>query len=344
MQSKRISLVIILLIAITLLSGCIDTGTDQEQTVLNVIGVSGETRYYNMSSLLELKSVEGRSMYQNTFGYWKDQGVYQGVLISVLAEQGGGIQEGDILIVSTRDNYTPQIFTYENIFPKTTEWNTTQGTMILAYEFNGSQYPEWKDGPRIAFLPPDENYSNADKANTSSLEALQGSAGARWSKYVNKLEFLRESERVTFRANNVNHTFSRSQVLNFPSIQGSGGYVTKGGTVVDPYNYTGVNLTYIVSSLIDTTRNFSVSVFASDYNLTFTRDVVFGNIPVYDSSGNPIGFGGKNNLSLVLAYFNESIPLEEGGPFMIAFIGSNSYLTDSWRWIRDVVFIEINYS
>ncbi|MFX1334355.1 MAG: hypothetical protein ACFFAM_07920 [Promethearchaeota archaeon] len=346
MKLKKSSFIILSLMAIVLFSGCIDTSPEEEETILTVIGVSGETKTFNMTSLLSLPSIRGKSEYQNTLGNWRDKGTYQGVLISILADEVGGIQTGDLLIVSTRDNYTPQIFTYDNIIPPTTKWNNTQGSMILAYKFNDILYPNWEDGPRIAFLPLDEGYSNNDKGNTSSLEALRGSAGTRWSKYVNKLEFRRESERVTIEADMKNYTFSWTQVLNFPSITSAGGFITKTGMITGPFDYTGVNLSYVFNTLIDTSFNFSIEIVASDgYRRTFIKEEVFGSVPVYNSAGEFIGHGGRNNLSLILAYKNDSSPLIEGsGPFMIAFVSPDSFLTDSWRWIRDVVFIRITYT
>ena len=326
---------------IGLFSGCVEPESTEEFTLV-VVGVSGESNEFTLTDIKEFTNISGTSEFQNAYGNWRDKGVYKGVSISVFAELAGGIQKGDILIVTSVDNYT-QIFTYENIYPST-EWQEIQGTLILAYEFNGTQFPDWQDGLRIAFIPPDGRYSNDDSKNTSSLESKKAGS-QRWSRYVNKLEFRRESETVTFGFDSTNYTLSWSQVLELPAINESGSYMT--GSEVpffsDPYYYTGVNLTYVMDLLIDVNQDFSVQVVASDgYLWTFSRDQFFGNTTIYDSSGNEIGNGGPENVSLILAYYEGNQKLESDfGPFRAVYVGPNSPITGSKYWVRSVVYIKI---
>ncbi|UCE14814.1 MAG: hypothetical protein JSV04_06435 [Candidatus Heimdallarchaeota archaeon] len=341
MRFKSITIVYFSIFLIGLFSGCLDQKTDQE-IELTILGVWGETKELKLAEIMEFQSISGLSEFQNFFGNWRGKGVYTGVPISTFAEEVGGIQKGDILVVTSEDNYT-QIYTYENIYP-TTEWEEIQGRMILAYEFNGTQFPTWDDGLQIVFLPSDGQYSNEDSKATSSLESKGSPAGARWSKYIKKLEFRRENETVTFGYNSNNYTLSWSQVLRLPSINESGSFKTGVSDISDPDFYTGVNLTYTLDLLIDINQNFSITIVAADsYSRTFSRDLFFGNTTLYDSSGNELGFNDPENVNLILAYYEGGQKLiSEDGPFRAVYVGPNSPITGSAYWVRSVVYIEID--
>jgi len=329
------------IILIGLFSGCTTPGTNPK-TELTVLGVNGVSKEFTLAELKDLTNISGTSEYQNSYGNYKDKGIYRGVPISVFAESVGGIQKGDILVVTSEDNYT-QIYPYENIFPSTS-WEVIQGTMILAYEFNGTQIPDWNAGLRIAFLPADGQYSNNDSANTSSLESIESSGSRKWSKYVVKLEFKRENATITFGYDSSNYSLSWSQVLELPSINESGVYITSQNAISDPFFYNGVNLTYILDLFIDTAQDFNITVYASDgYNRTFLREQFFGNTTLYDSSGNEIGQGSPENVSLILAYYQGNQELDsEDGPFKSVYVGPYSPITGSKYWVRDVVYIQID--
>lgn len=339
LRFKSIAIVYFLIFLIGLFSGCIDQITVRE-TELVILGVSGESKEFTLAEIKDFQFISGTSEYQNSYGNWRDKGVYKGVPISSFAEEVGGIQKGDILIVTSEDDYT-QIYTYENIYP-TTEWEEIQGKMILAYEFNGTQYPTWNNGLRIVFIPSDGQYSNNDSKTTSSLESKVSSAGARWSKYVKELEFRRENEIVTFGYDSNNYTLSWSQVLRLSSINQSGSFSSKSG-VSEPYYYTGVNLTHTLDLVIDITQDFTITVFAADgYNRVFSRDLFFGNATMYNSSGIEIGHGGPENVSLILAYYEGSQKLiSDDGPFRVVFVGPNSPITSSKYWVKNVVYLKI---
>jgi len=306
------------IILIGLFSGCTTPGTNPK-TELTVLGVNGVSKEFTLTELKDLTNISGTSEYQNSFGNYRDKGIYRGVPISVFAESVGGIQKGDILVVTSEDNYT-QIYPYENIFPST-EWEAIQGTMILAYEFNGTQIPDWNAGLRIAFIPADGQYSNIDSTNTSSLESIESSGSRKWSKYVVKLEFKRENATLTFGYDSTNYSLSWSQVLQLPYINESGISINKFNVTSDPYHYTGINLTYVLDLFIDTTLNFTL----------------------FDSSGNEVGQGSPENVSLILAYYQGNQELDsEDGPFKSVYVGPYSPITGSKYWVREVVYIQIN--
>ncbi|MFX1517660.1 MAG: hypothetical protein ACFFC6_15255 [Promethearchaeota archaeon] len=339
MRFKSIFMISFLILLIGMLSGCTEPEPSQD-VVLVVMGVSGEIKEYTLAELKEFTSSSGTSEYQNSYGNWKDKGVYKGVLVSKLAEEVGGIQQGDIMIATSEDNYT-QVYPYENIYPSTA-WKAIQGEMILAYELNETEVPDWEDGLRIAFLPTDEQFSNEDSDQTSSLEA-KGAASRKWSKWVTKVEFRRETENVTFGFDSTNYTLSWSQVLKLRSINQSGCYITRENEVSDLIYYKGVNLTSVLDLMIDLGNNFTVEIVASDgYSRTFTRDQFFGNTTLYDSAGNEIGHGGPENVTLILAYYEGDEKLaSDSGPFRSVYVGSNSPITSSKYRIRSVVYIKI---
>jgi len=143
------------------------------------------------SDLLYMDYIEGFSTYENRFNNWRDPGIYRGVKISDLIELAGGMGENDTVRIYAADGYNME-FCYGNIYPNST-WYQYQGDMILAYSYNGTSVPDWSDGYRIAFLPPDGNYSNEDCQHTSAPGMgyyVSGSAGANWIKTVYIIEVV----------------------------------------------------------------------------------------------------------------------------------------------------------
>jgi predicted phosphodiesterase len=149
--------------------------------------VSGHGMTVNLTfdQLMGMAEVEGNSSYENLYGNLGGTGYYSGVEIRLIVELVGGMQEGEILRVTSSDGYY-QEFGYLNVYPNQT-WLELQGSMILALELNGLPVPDWQDGPRIAMLPADELYGNLDCGATSYPDQgynLYPSAGARWVKNV----------------------------------------------------------------------------------------------------------------------------------------------------------------
>lgn len=341
LKFKSILLIWSLIFLIGVLSGCTESGETQE-IELTVFGVSGESKGYSLTDITKLTSISGTSRCENSFGNWRNNGFYRGVPISVFAEQIGGIQQGDILIVTSEDNYT-QIFTYDNIYPSS-EWEEIQGKMILAYEFNNTEVPKWEDGLRIVFLPLDEEYSTDDQQKTASLEYKNTAASVRWAKWVKKLQFVRESEKVTFETPDVKYSLSYSQLKVLPSVEDSGGYLRSTGSIGGPSNYKGVNITAVLDLIINIESNFSIEVVPADFsNFTFTKQHIFGNVPLYDENGVEIGHGGVENLTLTLIYEENGVPLKEtdGGPFRMGYLGFNGPISDSFFWVKFVQTIKI---
>jgi len=134
--------------------------------------------------------MEGTGAFINQYGNTNGQGTYSGILIHDLLKQVGGMSEDNELIVSSSDGYQ-QMYAYGNVYPEKVGWQEKQGDMVLALSCDGQGLPRWKDGYRIVFLTPDGIYENKDCEMTSAPG--QGwneyqSAGARWIRYVVKME------------------------------------------------------------------------------------------------------------------------------------------------------------
>jgi predicted phosphodiesterase len=159
-------------------------------TALTIKG-HGTTANFTIEDLKTLQQNAGNSSYQNQLGYVGGAGNYAGVNVSSLLQYVGDIGEGEILRITATDGYY-QDFGYGNVHPNST-WFALQGAMILALSFDGSETPDWQDGPRIAMLPSDGLYDNSD-CNLTSYPG-QGfsqypSAGGRWVKNVSMIEVV----------------------------------------------------------------------------------------------------------------------------------------------------------
>jgi hypothetical protein len=190
-KSTRVCLVIniITLALIVALGGCMQPKSDTKDYSLMIIDFDRSSTNLTLSELQSLESTSGSSSYENTVGNLRGIGVYTGVKISTILEFIDiDLIPSDYLIVWASDGYSG-IYNYGNIYPNNT-WKNLQGSLILAFNFNETDFPLWEKGPQIAFLPQDGLYSNADKENTSSLEII-GSAGSRWISNVVSFELKR---------------------------------------------------------------------------------------------------------------------------------------------------------
>ncbi len=160
---------------------------DYEEPRIKVIS-EGEEREFTLGELSLLPPVESHSSFENQFGNLRGQGLYVGVPISTLLDHVGGIQPGQTLVVTCSDGYS-QEFSYDNVHPSP-EWAEIQGTMLIAYEKDGAAPPDWQEGPRLVFAPPDGIYGNDDCAQTSSPGQgwhVYKSAGGRWARFVSEI-------------------------------------------------------------------------------------------------------------------------------------------------------------
>lgn len=166
----------------------VEVEVESKEPKIKVISQDTE-REFSLGELSLLPSMEASSSFKNQFGNLRGQGLYVGVPVSVLLDYVGGIDPGQILTVTCSDGYS-QDFSYDNVYPSP-EWAELQGTMLIAFGKDGAVPPDWQEGPRLVFAPPDGVYSNDDCALTSCPGQgwhIYKSAGGRWARFVSEIE------------------------------------------------------------------------------------------------------------------------------------------------------------
>ncbi len=130
--------------------------------------------------------------------------------------------------------------------------------------------------------------------------------------------------------------YTLDEIRAMPSYTAGGGFKKSTGTIVGPFNYTGVNITYLADLVGGITPSESMKITASDgYSMTYTYEQVMGEIATYEGTTGP--------MTLVIAYEEDGNPISSdcGGPLRIAFVGSDSPITDGHFWCKYVSKIEI---
>ncbi len=297
--------------------------TGSSTTTVTVEGKTG-SQLLLLADLLSLPYTEGFSCYQNRLENWQGNGTYRGVQVSHLVEQVGGMLPGDTITVYAEDRYN-QTFCFNNVY-NTWPDASVQGEMILAFSQNGTSVPDWQDGLRIAFLPPDGGYSNLDRNGTSSLDQQGSSAGERWIKKVDRIVVESASWSVVLFRGDYNITYGDQQITRLPNNTLPGAYKKTTGEIVGPNNYTGVELPYLLQSVNGLASNESLFVSArDDYNMTYTHEQVIGN----------------ETVTMILAYLQDGAELLPSSIPRIVFAGPDGPVTDGHLWTRAISLMEI---
>ncbi|MBN1677582.1 MAG: hypothetical protein JW880_03500 [Candidatus Thermoplasmatota archaeon] len=154
---------------------------------VQVVGKTGETQL-DLTDLEGMTYFEAVSSYQNSFGNWRGNGTYGGVLLSEIADLVGGMVAGDVMTITADDGYW-QNYSYYQVYADL-NYADIQGDIILAYKFNGTSAPDWEDGPMVAVLSPDGAFSNMDFNATADRDpeySRATSAGSLWTRLVSKI-------------------------------------------------------------------------------------------------------------------------------------------------------------
>ncbi len=348
MDSNRVkilgTLIVVLLVVGGVLAGVYLLQPQQpdetDSPFVTIIGADGTSTNVTLTNMLSMNSVTGNSSYQNSYNNVRGTGTYTGVKISDLVDLVGGMIENDSLKITASDEYTVT-FEYGKIYPDETTL-AIQGEMVLAYEYNGTVVPDYEDGFRIAFLPGDGYYSNADANDTT--DPNPSSAGTQWISNVVKLEVIEAQQpeetalTLYYEDNVVPLTLSEIEALS--SISGEGGYKTSGGSIRGPYNITGVRFTTLLGQISDLPSNYTVTTVAGDdWTTEYTKAMVDGQLSGYTPSGDPID---TIQSIMVLAYqINGSPILDDDGPLRITFLNEDGNLTDGFLWAKNVINITV---
>ncbi len=340
-KSKKmltVGIVVILLIAVPLVYLSMnpmdetdkDGDTDPSEATVTV---EGDKK--NISDLEEMETVTGASKYQNRFGNWNDESNYTGVPLNEMVQ----MDQNDVLKVTASDGYSMK-YSYEQINP-TGEKKDIQGDIVLAYKKDGKKVPDWEDGPRIAVLPEDVEFSNADLNLTRSLASefsSQTSAGSLWVKMVEKIEVNEdvypENETALTLEGSTVHNYTMEEIKSMGSFTGTGSFLNSVGNIEGPWEYKGVNVTKLVSNMYKE-EDFTLEVVSSDgYTMTFSDEQVNGQFTTYDQEGNIEQENGS--VTMLLGYMKDGETNFPDGPLRIALVTEDGAITESHFWSKYV--------
>jgi hypothetical protein len=323
------------------LTGEIDVEVTNGDIVINL----------NFSTLLTLTPIQGSSSYQNRFENWRGAGTYIGATLASIIELAGGMDENDLVRVSASDGYF-QYYSYDNLYPSPAI-SVLQGSLVLAYSYNGTTPTTWADGPQTAFIPSDEAYSNDDANQTTHPAWFFSSAGARWVRNVASIEvihdvYIESTYHVTVIDGDTERDIYPVDLALMNNLEGFTAYQNNGGFWPMNGTYQGVLLSAIIELITTIDTDDVVNVTAEDgYAQSFAHYNLYPNSTIYASQGD-----------LILAYiFNgTAVTSWTDGP-MIAFLPEDGAYSNvdaslttepAWfrgsagaRWVRTVAIIEI---
>jgi DMSO/TMAO reductase YedYZ molybdopterin-dependent catalytic subunit len=166
------------------------------------------------------------------------------------------------------------------------------------------------------------------------------------------LLFPRESQSspdvvLTVTIGNEVSNYTLDSIIRMPNITGYTGFVKTGTNpyiIVDPSNWTGVPMLYLLNLTGSLPANFSLKVLSSDGYITyFTRAEVLGSVEAYNSStAESIG---PRTFIMALAYMQdfELLTNETGGPLRLVLIPNGAYYSAGHSWpklVREISVID----
>jgi hypothetical protein len=135
--------------------------------------------------------------------------------------------------------------------------------------------------------------------------------------------------------------YTMNDLVKLEKYTGKGGYLAQSGFIKGVGNYTGVNISTLVSTFQPAPHQYNIMVIASDGNLTYNYSIILGNVDVYNvSDQSPMG---KSNMTMVLVYKYEGNWLNESsdGKLKIAFLDEKGSITKASLWWKKVISIRI---
>jgi hypothetical protein len=147
---------------------------------------------------------------------------------------------------------------------------------------------------------------------------------------------------IVFDDKQTNYTIA--DLTRLETYTAKGGYRTQSGMIKGVGNYTGINISILVSTFHPASLPYSLKVFSNDGNKTYNYSTILGNVDIYNpdngSDPNPIG---KGNMTMVLAYQYEGKWLNESsdGKLKIVFLDEQGSITQASLWWKKVTSIRI---
>lgn len=139
--------------------------------------------------------------------------------------------------------------------------------------------------------------------------------------------------------------FTLSGLQQVETFTAKGGYRTQSGLIKGQGNYTGVNITTLVSMFQPTPYLYSLIISSEDgETLMYNYTTIQGHVNIYNpdnaSDPNPIG---KGNMTMLLAFHYEGTLLDEStdGKVKIVFVDDEGSITQASLWWKKVTSIRI---
>jgi DMSO/TMAO reductase YedYZ molybdopterin-dependent catalytic subunit len=148
---------------------------------------------------------------------------------------------------------------------------------------------------------------------------------------------------LTLVGSNGNQTvLSLSAIKAMTPSTGQGGFFSTAGVIYGPYDVKGVSIQNLCDLVGGIGALDIVLVSATDgYSSAFDYNEVEGAIPTYDPT--TMKEVSHEKLGLILMYEQDGKPLsyDDGKPLRLAVAGSESLLTEGFRWVKWVDRIEV---
>jgi hypothetical protein len=138
-------------------------------------------------------------------------------------------------------------------------------------------------------------------------------------------------------------TYTMTSLKALPQVTGWAGQMSSTGTISGPFQYKGITLSEILSSVGGVTENNAVRVSAKDgYAMTLSyKQVTEGNFTIIDSS-NGKEVSATNKPVVFLAYEEDGKAIGENlGPLRLGIMTSNTQVTEGHWWIKWTQKIEV---
>ncbi len=295
------------------------------------VTVGDTTHDYSLGDLMEFEVVSKLGGYKNSMGTLTGPTNYTGVAMLDLLLDVGNLPSNYEMIAVASDGYS---VTYSQDIVEGTTVGYDQDTgetigdinceMIVAY-YEDSELLDYDIPLRIAFVN-DEGY-------------LTGSY--LWLREVVNITIRGLGETIlnVIRDESI-QSYSLAELLELPSVTGSGGYKKSTGTLEGPYTYTGVLVEYLLNQTGNLPVEYTIEVVATDgYTTYYNRSQVEGFFDAYNgTTGDPAGV---QQFQLTLAYYEDGEPLINGAPLRVVTLNDDGYFADGHFWAKYVLNITL---
>jgi hypothetical protein len=356
------------------------TTADNVTTVLTVTEGS-QSKTYTMAALQALPSVSGNGGYMGKGGSITGPFPYQGVALTTLLNAVGGVSEGEIITLTSSDNYSQQL-TYDQI---------VNGSMLNYYDTKGNSITP-SPLPTLTIIYAENGAALDSSHGPTELGALSSqnilTDGSLWAKMVVSITITSGTVTTTTTSmstttaitsttttttttptttstvpvvvsttpvattpvvltvinGNTSTTFSLAQLQQLQPLFVNTGYI-KGVAVGSIDAYVGVPVKTILAAIPGFSASNSVTISdPTGYSKTFTYAMIVNGtgFTVLDNNGNTVT--SPQAVVPFIAYSKNGAALDSStGPLYLAFSSgiALNQYTQSSLWIKNVVTITI---